>query len=116
MCDRRDGNATTRRPRWATLYAIVLGAAALYVVDVVAFATPARTVLACALAAGAVAATFGWIAQNRVALDQADWCDCASETVRIRVIHAPPVVPSPSRRPPIPVAREDAAGLVGTPR
>jgi hypothetical protein len=32
-----------------------------------------------------------WIRVNRVALDQQDWCECAADTLTVRVI--------PSRRP-----------------
>lgn len=93
MCDDRHAGASTPRPRWGALYAIALGAAGAYCVVAAVAAAPARTVLAYALVAGAGVATLRWIARNRVALDQLEWCACASDTVRIREIPASPSTP-----------------------
>ena len=74
------------RPRWGLLYGIVLaGLAGLTVTDVAAgpIARPALE----SVAAGAVLIGVAtWIRGNRVALDQQDWCECAAESLTVRVI------------------------------
>ena len=94
MCDRAGiaarGSAPTPRPRWGVLYAVVfLALTALALVDLVAPAR-ARLPLDGTLAIAAIVAIALWIRGNRAALDQHSWCECAAETITVRVI--------PSRR------------------
>src|SRR5687767_11384555 len=49
----------------------------------------ARLALGSASAVVTLSALGWWLAANRVALDLASWCECASSTVTTRVIGAP---------------------------
>jgi hypothetical protein len=73
-------------PRWGALYALLLlalGAAVL-----ARFVLPAawRGLASWSLGLAAVAGVAQWIRGNRVALDQAEWCACASASTRVRTI------------------------------
>lgn len=95
MCDVTAGSGGSRpgpHPRWGLLYGLAaLTLAALAAVEVVVSPGAARTVLRCGLALCAFAAMAVWARSNRVALDQQDWCACAAEKTRVRVIlsHGP---------------------------
>ena len=79
------------RPRWLLLYGIVfLGLAALAIPDVAA-AEVVRPALDGVVGGAVLVAIAFWIRGNRAALDQQDWCECAADTVTVRVI--------PSHRP-----------------
>jgi hypothetical protein len=79
------------RSRWPALYGIVaFGLAALAVTEVVAGAV-VRPALESVVGAVAFVAVVLWVRGNRAALDQQAWCECAAETLTVRVI--------PSRRP-----------------
>ena len=95
MCDmtaRTGRPGTTPRPRWGRLYGLAgLTLAALATVEVFPSSGPPLTALRCGLALGGLVAMAVWARSNRVALEQQDWCDCAAETITVRVI--------PSRRP-----------------
>jgi hypothetical protein len=79
MCVHR---STAPRPRWALLYLLAVGVTAA-AVAVMAVAGPARVVLAVAVWTAGAIGGFRWVAANRVALDQLDWCGCASSTMRV---------------------------------
>src|SRR5215467_9257476 len=79
------------RPRWTALYGIVaFGLAALAVTEIAAAAV-VRPALESVVGAVAFVAIVLWVRGNRAALDQQEWCECATETLTVRVI--------PSRRP-----------------
>jgi len=87
----RNATAVIPRPRWGVLYSVVfLGLVALAIGDVAAPET-ARPTLDGALAAAALVAISLWVRGNRAALDQQNWCECAADTLTVRVI--------PSRHP-----------------
>ena len=87
---KRDSTAMAR-PRWTALYGIAaFGVAALAVTEIVAAAV-VRPALESVVGAAAFVAIAVWLRRNRAALDQQDWCECAAETLAVRVI--------PSRRP-----------------
>lgn len=84
-------STTIARPRWAALYGIVtFGLAALALAEIAAGAF-VRPALESVLAAAAFVSVALWLRGNRAALDQQDWCECAADTLTVRVI--------PSRRP-----------------
>ena len=95
MCDvtARSGRpGTTPRPRWGRLYGLAgLTLTALAAIEVLPSSGPPLTALRCGLALGGLAAMAVWARSNRVPLEQQDWCECAAETITVRVI--------PSRRP-----------------
>jgi hypothetical protein len=79
------------RPRWGRLYGIALAGLAVLTLGNVAIPDVARSPLD-GLVAGAVLVAFAWWTRgNRAALDQQAWCECAGETLTVRVV--------PSRRP-----------------
>jgi hypothetical protein len=93
MCD------TTRpvvsRGRWGSLYgATVPPLAALAVVEVAAPPNVVRTALRLVLGLGAFAGMALWVRSSRAAFDLADWCDCAGQTMTVRVIESYRPLPS----------------------
>ncbi|OLC12969.1 MAG: hypothetical protein AUH29_14635 [Candidatus Rokubacteria bacterium 13_1_40CM_69_27] len=79
------------RPRWGRLYAILpLTVAAFALIEPSGLAPALGT----ALRGGMVGLAFGamawWVRANRAALDQLDWCACASSTITVRVIASRP--------------------------
>jgi hypothetical protein len=75
------------------LYGTVLTTVvALAMVEIVA-PSALRTLLDGAVAFGAFAGMAFWGRSSRVAFDLQEWCDCAAETMTVRVIE--------SRRPPV---------------
>ncbi len=105
MCD--DARAAgVRSPHWGRLYAVAaLAGLGLVVVHVV----PLASGLAFVLRAGLLVAGFGamawWLRANRVALDQVEWCTCASRTVAARVVRSTPAVARAGRKRPRELAR-----------
>jgi hypothetical protein len=86
----RTAGTATPRPRWGVLYGVVvLGLIALAVADVEA-PDLARPTLDAGLAGVTLAAVALWVRGNRMALDLQDWCDCAADTVTVRVISSEP--------------------------
>ena len=86
----RSHGAPRPRPRWGLLYGVVLvGLAALALVDVDA-AVPARWLLDGGVAGAIFVGIAFWLRGHRAALDQQDWCECAGDTLTVRMI--------PSRR------------------
>lgn len=86
MCDSRPPTMTTR-PRWGTLYAIPLLTTAALVAA--ARSIPTLTgLLGWALTGAVFGAMALWVRANRVALDQVEWCACASGAVGVRVIRS----------------------------
>ena len=103
MCARRKlrSGAPVPRPRWRILYLIGLSVTAASF-GAVGVANPLRVVLACVIGVVAGIAAFGWIAANRVALDELDWCACASASVpRVRVVMPRPTGATPARFAPV---------------
>jgi hypothetical protein len=90
MCDvtaRSRRARTTPRPRWGILYGIAtVVLTALAGVEFCASPGAEQTALRCGLALGGFAAMALWARQNRVALDQEAWCECAASKVSVRVI------------------------------
>jgi hypothetical protein len=87
---KRDGT-TMARPRWTALYGIAaFGLAALAVTEIAAAAV-VRPAVESVVGGAAFVAIALWLRRNRAALDQQEWCECAAETLTVRVI--------PSRRP-----------------
>ena len=90
MCEIPRVPAPETTPRWRGLYAILpLAGAALLGVHAWVAPSLARTALDGSVGAGLWLALVGWVHVNRMALEQAAWCACASETLRVRVIGAP---------------------------
>jgi hypothetical protein len=75
------------RPRWGLLYAIpALTAAGFFAVASAEPVSTPNTLLVAALTGLAFGAMAWWVRANRAALDQAEWCACASSTISVRVI------------------------------
>ncbi len=106
MCDptagtRRDTTAgrTPAPLRWRGLYVVL--AIAFLAAALLRFTLPPSSVRAGAIGTVAgmtVLAVFRWLAAHRSALDLAEWCDCASQTVTVRVIRSSAAT-RPARRP-----------------
>lgn len=95
MCDSRRTPATTPRPRWGRLYAVLpLALAGFSLAELSVPARVMRVALEFGIAGAAWMAIAWWVRANRVALDQLEWCACAPETVRVRVIASRPQRPS----------------------
>ena len=60
--------------------------AALAVVESLISPGPFETALECGLIVAGLVAMASWTRRNCVALDQQDWCDCATAKVTVRVI------------------------------
>ena len=96
MCDRNAARsqASRIRPLWGALYVALVGVGTTSLVAELAVpagfwrATVPAVFAACAFATMAV-----WIRHEAVALEQAEWCDCASSMVTMRVIPSRPWVP-----------------------
>jgi hypothetical protein len=87
MCD--TPRAVASRPRWGTLYGLTVPPlAVLAVVESAGPPSAVRTVLRLALALGAFAGMAIWVRTNRAAFDLSDWCDCAGQTMTVRVIES----------------------------
>lgn len=91
MCDASGAAAASRRPRWGRLYAIFpIAVAAFATVELETPASVVRTLLDCIAGTGVWVAIAWWVRANRAALDQLDWCACASARVTMRVIPSEP--------------------------
>jgi hypothetical protein len=104
MCD--TPRVVVSRPRWGALYGATLPQlTALGVVEFTSPPNPLRTVLRFVLAVGAFAGMAAWVRANRAALDLQNWCECAGQTMTVRVIEsrrpapAEAIVPAPIRTP-----------------
>ena len=124
MCTSTDVSRPTiavrPRPRWGVLYAVVfLGLVGLAIGDV---ASPeiARLPLDGALAGAALMAISLWVRGNRVALDQQDWCECAADTLTVRMIASRRPEACVPRLPELteylPAEEAEEASAVGSPR
>jgi hypothetical protein len=121
MCEVKQGPLTGARPRWGRLYAILpLALVAFLLVDGHVSSSAERGALAYAIAAGVWGAMVWWVRSNRAALDRVEWCACASETVRVRVVRSAAAdVPLrvgeviPAARAPRPIDREPVHAGVG---
>ena len=81
----RGAVTTIPRPRWGRLYGVAfVGLGALTVANVVV-PDGARSPLDGLVTVGVFVAFALWIRGNRAALDQQDWCECAADTVTVRV-------------------------------
>lgn len=104
MCDaaagtRRDTTAgqTPAPLRWRGLYAVL--AIAFLAAALLRLTLPPSSVRTGAIgmvAGTTVLAVFRWLAAHRSALDLAEWCDCASQTVTVRVITSRGSQPRPA--------------------
>jgi hypothetical protein len=106
---------TIQRPRWARLYGIAFVGLAALTIGNVAVPDGARSPLDGLVAAAVFVAFALWIRGNRAALDQQGWCECAADTLTVRVIPSrrpEPIRLIPSRVPHvIPVADDEEAGV-----
>jgi hypothetical protein len=104
VCDRPASRLPRARLRWSRLHAIVgLAVAVELVVELAAPTTAPRDVLRYAIVTVAFLAMFRWIAANRLALDLAEWCACAPDAVRVRVVEPTWTVSREPRPPQAPV-------------
>src|SRR5712691_3751765 len=87
---KRDSPAMAR-PRWTALYGIATSSVAALALTEIAADAFVRPALESVVGAAALVAIALWLRGNRAALDQQDWCECAADTLTVRVI--------PSRRP-----------------
>jgi hypothetical protein len=87
----RRAAATIPRPRWARLYGIAFAGLATLTIANVALPDVAQPPLDGLITVAVFVAFALWVRGNRAALDQQDWCECAADTLTVRVI--------PSRRP-----------------
>jgi hypothetical protein len=95
------------------LYGLVLSQlAALAVVELSGPPNALRLTLRWGLALGALVTMAAWIGRNRAAIDLQDWCQCAPQTVTIRVIESRRPVPAPARLDEPPVWAEEPAETV----
>lgn len=119
MCDASRPRERSSSPRWISLYAVVLlTVAAAGIADVIAPAPLAHPLFYAVAGAGWVGVMW-WIRANRTALEQAEWCACASETITMRVITSEPrqrpqplVDPMPVADRPRPLAKPARRPLV----
>jgi hypothetical protein len=111
------------RPRWTVLYGIAaFGLAALAVTEI-AVAAMVRPALESVIGAAAFVAIALWLRTNRGALDQQDWCECAADTMTVRVIPSRRLEPQGATVPrptaprifePVRVERDDEVLAVGS--
>jgi hypothetical protein len=95
VCQGRTSGTRTG-PRWSGLYAILpITAGAFILVEIYVPLLVSRGVLALAVGGGAWLALVWWVRANRVALHEVEWCSCASETVRVRVVPSRGAVAEP---------------------
>jgi cobalamin biosynthesis protein CobD/CbiB len=81
------GTRSTPRPQWGRLYIrVAFALAAFGVVERLMSPGPIETVLECGVVVAGLVAIGSWTRRNRVALDQQEWCDCATAKVTVRVI------------------------------
>ncbi len=92
MCHITTSPTKAPRPKWGVLNALVgVGLALLTVVDTLSPPGGWRTLTDC-IALVVIFGTMGtWVRLNRVALAQADWCDCRAEQATLRVVYSRPV-------------------------
>ncbi len=113
MCDTEQTPETSAGPQWGRLYAILpLAVGAFLLVEASVPVPGLRAVLRYAIAGGAWGAIVWWVRANRTALDQLEWCACASRTLRVRVVISEP---RKSRRRWAPETPEPVVVAVGCP-
>ena len=88
MCDTPVSESRAFRPRWGALYTIAVAALGGLALASAATSPVTRVTLGAVTGVATITALAWWHSANRVALDLADWCECASGTVTIRVIGA----------------------------
>jgi hypothetical protein len=97
MCQTTTSVMIRTGPRWGRLYAVLpVAISAFVLVEAYVPATVIRAALEYTIVGAAWVALVGWVRLNRVALDQVEWCACASQTIRIRIVPSRPPKPSPS--------------------
>jgi len=106
MCQPSESTVATGRrasPRWALLYGATLPQlVALAAVEASAPSPPVRLVLRWTLALATFVGMGLWVRANRAAFDLEHWCDCAPQTITIRVIASCGPTPVPERLQPVP--------------
>lgn len=111
MCHITTSPTKAPRPKWGVLYALVgVGLALFTVVDILSPPVGWRTLMDCVLSLVVFGTMAAWVRWNRVALAQADWCDCAAEQGAGRVFHSHPMarpVAQPTKRVPLRVHQGD---------
>jgi hypothetical protein len=90
------------RPRWTALYGIAASSVAALALTGIAADAFVRPALESVVGAAAFVATTLWLRANRAALDQQDWCECAAETLTVRVISSRRPEPVKSMPPRVP--------------
>lgn len=89
MCETRRRAST--RLRWGTLYLRLLVAGVIgALIATSPLSSAARTALGVAVTLGASVSALAWLRANAGALDQTDWCACASRSMTVRVIASTP--------------------------
>jgi hypothetical protein len=108
VCSRASSGSTL--PRWGRLYVIVgVGAAALELANIALASSPVRSAVLVAIVVSTGVVMTRWVAANRVELDLAQWCECARDSMTVRVI-ARPAPPRASHREAPSPALEATAG------
>jgi hypothetical protein len=92
MCDTVTGvRQAASHPRWLGLYAVtLLQLAALAAVELAGPPSAVRTVARCVFVLGAFLGMGLWVRSSRTALDLQQWCECAPQTMTVRVIESRP--------------------------
>ena len=103
MCDSGpvSPSAARIRPHWATLYMTLAGIALATLLAEIA--TPFgvwRTATRWAFAALAITTMVVWVRCEAIALEQLEWCGCASSTLTVRIVRSDSLTPTRSSGPP----------------
>jgi hypothetical protein len=85
------------------------GAAAMELANVALASSPVRSAVLVAIVVSTGVVMTRWVAANRVELDLAQWCECARDSMTVRVI-ARPAPPGTSHREAPAPALETTAG------
>ena len=88
MCTTPASRSQPPSPQWRALYAIFAAMFCGLAVTVLGTSPLTRAAVGFATAVLTLAALAWWLSVNRVALDLASWCECASGTVIVRTIGA----------------------------
>lgn len=108
MCSRPSSDSTP--PRWGRLYVIVgTGAAAMELANITLTSSPVRSAVLVAIVVSTGVVMTRWVAASRVELDLAQWCECARDSMTVRVIARPAPLKTSHREVP-PPALETPAG------
>jgi hypothetical protein len=111
MCDTACPERHPRsRPCWAGLYASALPQlATLAIVEAAGPSNAVRVLARCVLTVGTFVAMAWWLRVSGATLDLQEWCDCASQTITVRVIESHRPMPLPRVEPPAPADDEELA-------